>query len=97
MELKVTTIEGKEAVERAFKHVADKAADASTVAAELARIGVDAARSAAPVGATGELVAALKAAGLVVETVEPVRIPIENGQAGVPALRLAVVDNVWTG
>jgi hypothetical protein len=43
------------------------------------------------------LVTALRAAGLVVETVEPVRIPVENGQAGVPALRLSVVDNVWTG
>ena len=43
------------------------------------------------------LVAALKAAGLSVEIIEPVRLPVENGQAGVPALRVAVVDNVWVG
>lgn len=43
------------------------------------------------------LIAALRAAGLVVEVVEPVRLPVENGQAGVPALRVGVVDNAWIG
>lgn len=43
------------------------------------------------------LVAAMRGAGLVVEEVEPVRLPIEPGQAGVPALRFGVVDNAWIG
>lgn len=43
------------------------------------------------------LIAALRTAGLVVETVEPVRLAVEQGQAGVPALRVAVVDHAWIG
>lgn len=43
------------------------------------------------------LIAALRAIGLQVETVEPVRLPVESGQAGVPALRVGVIDNVWIG
>jgi len=45
----------------------------------------------------GPLVAALKGAGLVIEEVAPVRIPVEPGNAGVPAVRVAVVDNAWIG
>lgn len=45
----------------------------------------------------GPLVAALKAAGLVIEEVAPVRLPVEPGNAGVPAVRVAVVDNAWIG
>lgn len=61
MPLTGATVEGKETVARAFEHIADKSADARAVAEELARIGVDAARQAAPVGATGELVAGIAA------------------------------------
>jgi hypothetical protein len=43
------------------------------------------------------LVAALRGIGLVIETVEPVRLPVEPGGSAVPALRVAIVDNVWTG
>jgi hypothetical protein len=63
--------------------VASNADEASTIA------------SADPLA--GPLIAALRAAGLVVEIVEPVRIPIEGGQAGVPALRVSVVDHAWIG
>jgi hypothetical protein len=43
------------------------------------------------------LIAALKSAGLVIEAVEPVRIPVEPGNAGVPAIRVGCVDNAWIG
>lgn len=43
------------------------------------------------------LVVAMRAAGLVVEEIEPVRLPVEPGQQGVPALRVGVVDNAWIG
>lgn len=43
------------------------------------------------------LIAALREVGLTVETVEPVRLPVENGQAGVPALRVGVIDHAWIG
>ena len=43
----------------------------------------------------GPLIAALKSAGLVIEEVAPVRLPVEPGNAGVPAVRVAVVDNAW--
>lgn len=48
-------IEGDERVARAFDALAKRSADASSVAQQLAAIGEDAARSAAPVR-TGELV-----------------------------------------
>jgi hypothetical protein len=55
------TVEGKAEVVRAFRLIEDKAADARTVAEQVAAIGVDAARAAAPVGATGNLVASIAA------------------------------------
>lgn len=59
MVLKGVEVEGKDSVARALDEVARKSADASSVARELAAIGVDAARAAAPVGATGELQASI--------------------------------------
>ena len=43
------------------------------------------------------LIGTLRALGLVVELVEPVRLPIESGQAGIPALRVLASDHVWIG
>lgn len=43
------------------------------------------------------VIAALRTLGLQVELAEPVRLPLETGQAGIPALRVAVADHVWVG
>lgn len=53
-------VTGKESVARAFDDIARKSADASSVARELAAIGVSAARSAAPV-ASGTLQSSIAA------------------------------------
>jgi hypothetical protein len=43
------------------------------------------------------MIAVLQPLGLVIELAEPVRLPLEPGQAGIPALRVAVADHVWVG
>jgi HK97 gp10 family phage protein len=55
-----STVEGTAQVARAFDELASKASDASTIAQEIAAIGVDAAQAAAP-SRTGELVSSIGA------------------------------------